>query len=314
MRTDRSTEIKVGAVSLAALIILVLGLVYGKGLTVSSTVAVKMRFPSSGGIQLTSPVLVNGVKRGSVTEIKNDAGSALITAELDNIDDIYSDANARITILEITGGKKVELFPGKSGSKLNPNSEIKGDTPADIADLVAIAGGLINDLGSLVRRADTIASTVNNLTADGKLNAQIKNIASNAEELTANLNSLMKNNMGDINASIKNLKAISSDLRASISKNEPKVAKLVDELDKTINSTQGLLTKAGGSLTKADALIADFQDISKQLKEGKGAVGKLIYDQSFAVKLDSTINSLTDFINMLKMHGVNVNLRLGTRP
>ncbi len=39
---------------------------------------------------------------------------------------------------EITGGKKIEIFPGTKGSKFNQNSEIKGETPADIADLVAI--------------------------------------------------------------------------------------------------------------------------------------------------------------------------------
>ncbi len=314
MNNKRSTEIKVGMVSLAALIILIVGLIYGKGLALSPTVPIKIRFPNSGGIQLTSPVLINGVKRGSVTSVINDKGNVLITADMDNINDLYSDATARITILEITGGKKIEITPGISKSKLNPSSEITGETPADIADLVAIAGGMINDLGGLVKRIDTVAYSVNTMLADGKMNTQIRSILTNADNLSGNLNSLLNNNMSDINESIKSIKSITTDLKASIGKNEPKVSKLVDELDGSIKQLNNLLGKTHNTIGNADALLADFKNISEQVKSGKGLAGKLIYDQKFANQLDSTFNSLTEFINLLKQYGVNVNVRLGTRP
>ena len=314
MNNKRATEIKVGIVSLAAVIILIVGLVLGKGLALSSTYPVKMRFPNSGGIQLTSPVLINGVKRGSVTEVVNDKGSVLITADMDNIGDIYNDATARITILEITGGKKIEIFPGSNGIKFNNNSEIIGETPADIADLVAIAGGMIDDLGGLIKRIDTVAYSVNTMLADGKINTQIRSILTNADALSSNLNSLLNSNMGDINASIKSIKSITSDLKASIGKNEPKVSKLVDELDGTMKQLNNLLGKTQNTVGNADALLADFKNISEQVKSGKGLAGKLIYDQKFANQLDSTVSSLTEFINLLKQYGVNVNVRLGTRP
>lgn len=314
MNNKRANEIKVGIVSLAAVIILIVGLVLGKGLTLSSTFSVKMRFPNSGGIQLTSPVLINGVKRGSVTEVINDKGSVLITADMDNINDIYSDATARISILEITGGKKIEIFPGNSSTKFNNNSEIIGETPADIADLVAIAGGMINDLGGLIKRIDTVAYSVNTMLADGKINTQIRSILTNADALSGNLNNLLNNNMGDINASIKSIKSITTDLKASIGKNEPKVSKLIDELDGTMKQLNNLLGKTQNTVGNADALLADFKNISEQVKSGKGLAGKLIYDHKFANQLDSTVSSLTEFINLLKQYGVNVNVRLGTRP
>ena len=219
-----------------------------------------------------------------------------------------------ITILEITGGKKIEITPGISKSKLNPSSEITGETPADIADLVAIAGGMINALGGLVKRIDTVAYSVNTMLADGKMNTQIRSILTNADNLSGNLNSLLNSNMSDINESIKSIKSITTDLKASIGKNEPKVSKLVDELDGSIKQLNNLLGKTHNTIGNADALLADFKNISEQVKSGKGLAGKLIYDQKFANQLDSTFNSLTEFINLLKQYGVNVNVRLGTRP
>lgn len=106
MKNNHASDVKVGIVSLAAMLVLLIGIILGQGIGLSSTTLIKMRFPNSGSIQATSPVLINGVKRGSVKDVINDRGSVLITAEMDNIDDIYSDATAQISILEITGGKK----------------------------------------------------------------------------------------------------------------------------------------------------------------------------------------------------------------
>ena len=259
----KNTEITVGIVSLLAIIILILGISFGKGIGVNST-QIKLRFPNSGGIQLTSPVLVNGVKRGSVVKVENDRGAVLITADIDNTKDIYSDAKARITILEITGGKKVEIFPGNSGSLFDNNKEISGETPADIADLVAIGGYMIGDISTLVKRIDSIAFSVNNVLADGSTVSAIKNTFANADNLTSNLKDLLNNNMADINQSIKNIKMLSTDLKTLVQKNDPKITKLMDELEITLNNTKKLISKTENTISEADLLIGDFNEITKE--------------------------------------------------
>lgn len=109
MRNNRSREIQVGAVSLLAIILLILGFTYGKNLSISPKAnLIKIRFPNSAGVQIAEPVVVNGVKRGLVRDVRNDAGSVLILVELNKMDDIRSDASAKITLLEITGGKKLK--------------------------------------------------------------------------------------------------------------------------------------------------------------------------------------------------------------
>ena len=73
MATKRATEIKVGIVSVLAVILIIIGITLGRGVHVTvSQKTIKMRFPHSGSIKMTEPVLVNGVRRGMVESIKND--------------------------------------------------------------------------------------------------------------------------------------------------------------------------------------------------------------------------------------------------
>ena len=95
----------------------------GKGISFSPTQkSVAIRLATSGGIDAGSPVVVNGVRRGTVTQVSNDNGGVLVTATLDDVSDLKSDAQALVSILEITGGKKIELTPGSAATALNPRS------------------------------------------------------------------------------------------------------------------------------------------------------------------------------------------------
>ncbi len=315
MNVSRNTEIKVGIVSLAAVILLVLGISLGKGVSFSSgDQIIKLRFPSSGGIQPSAPVVVNGVDRGDVQTIQNDNGSVLITAHLDNIEDLKEDAHARITILEITGGKKIEIYPGTSSNKLAANAEINGSTPPDISELVALVGEVSGDAIGLVRRLDTIAGEITYLLEDGKLADDIKSTVSNLKNVSQNANDLIDNNYNNIQNSLNNLAIITQDLKVAIKNNEPKVSNIIDDLENIMQDIKPIISKTDQAILNADRLISQLNDIAKEVKEGEGFANKLIYDKNFAGTLDSALIDIYKFIKFINENGVNVNLRLGTRP
>jgi phospholipid/cholesterol/gamma-HCH transport system substrate-binding protein len=117
--------------------LLVIGIMLGKGISFSPTQkSVAIRLATSGGIDAGSPVVVNGVRRGTVTQVSNDNGGVLVTATLDDVSDLRSDAQALVSILEITGGKKIELTPGSAATALNPSAEIPiNTTNAKLAEI-----------------------------------------------------------------------------------------------------------------------------------------------------------------------------------
>lgn len=311
----KKTEIKVGLVTIIALSILALGLFFARGCNVSvSQQSLKFRFPHSGGLQISNPVVVNGVKRGIVTSIKNEGGSVLVEASINNINDIFSDATAVISILEITGGKKIDINPGISGIKIDNSKEIIGKTAADISDLVMIFGNLSNDVIRVFNRVDTLTERMTYIFSSNNFADKIISIVDNTTDLMANTKELLNSNFDAINSIIRDIKSITGDFKNDYKKYEPRVDSLMNNLVITVNSANRLIGKLDSTSNALNTLLADAKAISSEIKDGKGVVSKMIYDKEFANHLDSTITNLNEFVNFIRANGVNVNVRLGTRP
>jgi len=312
---NNNKELKVGIVFFLGFIVLFGGIIIGKGFKFSSDDdLLKIRFPNSGGIQPGEPVVVNGVKRGSIDRVTNDNSSVLIFVHLDDYSDLKSDANAKISILEVTGGKKLEIFPGTSNTPFLLSNEMIGNTPPDLAELVALVGSVSGDLISLVKRLDTIATGATGLFADGKLVEDIKITLNNTVELTNSLNSIVNKNKNLIQNTFDDLAIITKDLKSFIQTNKSSLSSIVNNADTTIISVKELISKLEVTVKKADSLLANADGLLTDIKTKDGLVKKIIYDEQFALKLDSTFNSLVDLVQMIKDHGVNVNVRLGSRP
>jgi len=315
MNKQKKIELKVGIVSVLAIIIFILGISFVKGISVSAPKnLVKFRFDNSGGITDGSPVLVNGVRRGLVKTVENDNGTVLITADLDYISDLRADCYARITILEVTGGKKIELYPGRSQNSFNPQNEIPGISTADIADLIATLGSVSSDAASLVKNLDTLTQSFNYLLQDRQFIAKLDQIAINTSELTQNLNVLLKENYTTLQSTINNLSSLISDLKKTFTKNEPNFNKIIADLDTAIKNANSILERLQNTANYADKTLANLNGIADEVRSGNGIANKLIYDKKLSSELDSTIKSINVLLNQINQHGVNVNVRLGTRP
>ena len=315
MVNQRRTEVKVGLVSLAALLILIIGISLARGCSVSvSQRTVKFRFDKSGGIQVSNPIVVNGVQRGYVNKVKNDAGTVYVEGTIDNSDDIFSDASAKISILEITGGKKIELNPGASGKKFDFDKEIPGKNSADIGDLVSFVGDLSSDAVVLVHRMDTLMAKVNEMLVDKKLAERLGNIAANADIMLSDAKSMLELNRENINVTLKNIRSIVESLKNDYKVYEPRLDTLFTNLSSTLNDAKKTIIKADTSLSSLNSILADAKNITNEIVTGRGTLSRLIYDPTLSAKMDSTITQLAILVKQIQDYGVNVNVRLGTRP
>lgn len=310
----RSTEIKVGIITFSAILLAIIGISLGRGMTVAPAGKVmSIRFTNANGIEPSSPVWINGFKRGSVLTVKPDNGSVLVTASLDNYDDIKQDVSARVTILELTGGKKIEIMPGVSAATWNGN-EIKGTTVPDFGELLAVVGDMGTDAKVLIRRLDTISAHLNVLMADGTFINNVKQMTSDASKTVADIRALVEANKQNLNVAIVNMRTLSDDLKRLVTDNEPAVNSIIKKLDATATSAERVLKSADGTLARVDTLVANVDAVVHDVRYGDGSVHKLLYDKNLATKLDSAMSNLQIFVDQVSKHGVNVNLRLGTRP
>lgn len=310
-----SAEVKVGAVTLLSLILLLAGIIIGKSvLARTGFTTITMFSPSSGGVEIASPVLVNGVKRGSVTRIQPVNGGVLMTASMDNIADLRKDALARIMILEITGGRKIEITPGTASERLAESDTVRSIYTGDIADLIAIIGEVGPDLKNIVRKLDTIANAGTALLADGKVVSDTRKALKNLSEVAETANTLVERNKGNIQTIANDLMDITRDLRSTVKTNTPKVDKLVAQLDSTLTEARKLITTGDKTVKNVDGLVKNVDDFISDARNKENLIHKLVYDVEFNRRLDSTISRLQVFLDNLPQNGINVNVRLGSRP
>jgi len=311
-------EIKVGLLTFFGLLVL-LGLIYfAKGLNLTETTAnIVFEFENSGGISSGSPVVVSGVKRGSVTDVLMHNNKVYINATINKFDDLHSDATAIISILEITGGKKIEIIAGTAASRqFNPNTDtIKGTSTSDLSTLITSLSGVTGNLTSIVVKLDNVISSIEKITSDTAAVRDLRNIISNTESATSDLASVLKTNKQTINSTLKDIATLSKELKDAVSNNKPEVEKIISDLTLSIAQINKIIAKAEDSFSIADTLLININSIVSDIKSDNGGiVSKFIYDKNFSSKVDSLINTADTLLKTIKQHGINTNVRLGSRP
>lgn len=317
MHGTRRQELQVGLVTITAILLLIGGIVWGEGLfsaVSNGENEVTFIFPSSGGIKPSNPVTYKGVTKGTVQSVDLYGDSVKVVALIDDISNISSNASARITMLEITGGKKLEILPGDSEEKLSRDQVIRGEATADLGTLIAEVGSISGDAKNLILRLDTIAVSATGLLRDGQFIEDLKYSVAEARLLVDNANSVLNENKSSLRNTLDNAETLTADLRQAINKNTPKVESLLDSLNVTVANANEMMNGIDGAVEGVDKFIYDLDAMMTDLKTNESALNKLMYDKEFAMKLDSALTTFGDFISLIEEHGVNVNLRIGTRP
>ncbi len=315
MRDQRSVEIRVGIVSFVAIGLAIVGFALGTGWAVpGQTKLISIRFPNSGGLQPADPVTVNGVRRGQIADVRNDGGSVLVRARLDNTDDLSSDASATITMLEITGGKKVEIVPGISAKAFDPSHEISGTTAKDVAELVALAGDLSEDAVRIIRNIDTMTAAAKDLLSDEELLLNVRQSAARANKVLGDLEQVVSDNKDDVTLTLQNVKELTTELKAAVEQNSPAVDTLLRKLDRVVEDAGAMIANVDQTVTHSDELIGDIKGLVHDVKSGKGLASRLLYDEQLGLRMDSTLQQLRRFVDKIYRHGLNTNVRIGTRP
>ena len=315
MNPDKKKELIVGLVALAGIVMLIVGVMLGNSFSLSGhQKTIHFMFPSSGGIKPSSPVVVNGVERGSVTKIENKNDSVFVTALIDGTNDIYTDATARITILEITGGKKLEIFPGNSSQTIPADYIIRGKTAADLGDLIADVGEVSVDLKRIVRGLDTLIVNANGVLGDTVLMSDLRTTITNASEAMERINNMVAVNEVAINSSIANLSELSRELNSAVKEQKPNIERIITDMKQVSEKAVTLIDKVDNSWDDVSKITADVRKIIEDIQSNESLLNKLLYDKKLAQRLNSVMYNLGTFVEKIDQHGINVNVRLGTRP
>lgn len=200
MKKEITSEIKVGALAIAALMILIIIFFrMGNFDFTKKGYNIKVLFNFASGIMKNAPVRLLGVEVGRVEGIDiqyNDETKIILTLRLGESTKLRMDAKAYVSALGLMGEKYIELKPGSNKAPLlQPGSTIVGEDPFQMESFTRKSEEIMEKLSKALTDVRSLTTNMDGMVTENR--DQVQKILENVEETTASLKALsgdLKNN------------------------------------------------------------------------------------------------------------------------
>ena len=301
MKDQRKTEIKVGLTVVVGILLFIWIIGWAKNFTISSAQNnVTIEFSNAAGLEVGDNVTVNGVRKGNVEDIRIDGDNVYVKITVSNDVQLKKDAHFSLSMIDLMGGKKIEISPGTSPEPLDLSKVQKGVFTADIPAVMTMLGSVQDDLVTTLKQVKIAVTSVNKYLTDQQLNDEIKSSVKNLNELTINVNRLIDENRAGIKKLTDNSVQLTNEAKNFIADNKKDIAGSIKDVSVVLKNT--------------DTLITRLNEFTTEIKGQKNNLGKLIYDDNLIKDLNSSvkqINELTKIIlDQIKNKGLKVDAKV----
>lgn len=301
-----SNETKVGALTVIAVTLIILGFNFLKGKTFfKSGTFIYAKYADTKGLIVSNPVFVNGFQVGTVFEIENmndNLSELVVCIKLNQLYKIPKNSIATIQENPL-GTNAINIVPGKSTIMI-----VSGDTikTAPAASLLGDFMNTLSPLGEQIKNTITSLEKVLgnvNKTLDDENKQNFKVILENLSSTTVNLNKSLQSIEGMVNKQNGSISKTADNLNsftANLNQNNQKISNILTNLDSTTKSIKDAdLNKTIKDIQTA--LVALNTTINK-LNNGNGTAAKLLNDPVMYTQLQSTIKSVNTLVDDIKVH------------
>ena len=301
--TRFTKEWKIGLVSVAiiALFVWVCFFLAGRNLLSSENTYYAI-FDNSGGINISSPVVVNGKKVGRVSTIE-------FVSETDHrikmgigIKKKYKLPKGSVASVESLGlmsGSGVVIYLGNETEML-PSGEFldgqqKPDLMAQLAPLERTIGSILNSLDSILGKVNSVLDekTVGDL---GESLAALHATLKNTEGITSEANALMEKNRPRIDRMLANMESLSTALKDK-----------KDDLANAITNFSAIsdtlaAAEIGAAVRSLKESLHQAETLLAKVNTGQGSVGQLLNNDTLYDNLEKSSRQLNLLLQDLRIN------------
>lgn len=291
MTLKLTREVKIGIFALLMLAALYFGVNYLKGRAIfSGDRFYYALYDQTSGLQTSAPVLLRGVKVGSVTDIYLDSehpDKVVVKVGVKKNVEIPSDSRLVLFANGLMGDKAIELVMGSSESYFDRGvvipSEIAGglfeSASTNIEDIVAEAKTLMSSLTTVSENLNTLLSR----NADS-----FKGIIDNVENVTRQLSG------AELQRMISDMGTFTAMLRDNAGRFDGIVGN-IEELTGNLAETD-----IRGTVDDLGAGVAELNNVLAKLSEGEGTAARLLDDPALYDSLTMAAGNLSALLEDLK--------------
>lgn len=314
-----SKEIKIGVLTFVVMVTMIWGYTFLKGRNLLSTSnELYSTYEDVTDLNVSSPVMVNGYKIGTVTKIK------LNPSDVKKMDVYYLiNSEYKIPKSAVANLKSLGFVAGR-GIFIEFDKECSGnDCAVDGDQLKGQSIGLIGSMigaedlsGYSVKLSESVREVIRNLGKEGEegaMNDIIRNLqltTENLATLTASTTRLLEGSEKNLNKTFAGLAVVSQ----SLAKSNQKIEGMLANMDKitgdlananlgnTIAKTNVSLDQLSATLVSTSATMQELSALLEKTQKGDGTVAKLLNDKKLYENLESTTRNLNLLLQDLRLN------------
>jgi phospholipid/cholesterol/gamma-HCH transport system substrate-binding protein len=294
-----SNETKVGALTVIAVTLLVLGYNFlkGKSLIAKSNV-IYARFPDAGALEVSNPVKIKGYKIGNVYKIDRiDANVSEIVVAI-NLQESVNIPENSVAIVNsgLTGINVLNIIPGNSNSFIKRGDTLhSGNNPDLLAKIMTSIDPVTASIKQTVDSLRVVIANINTMF-DDDTKSNLKSVVGNLKTSTANLSVLLNSKEGALAKTLNNAEAFTTNLNG----NNEKLNTTMENLRLTTEKFKNLQLQE--TVTNLNNTVTQLQGILQKANSKDGSLGMLINDPKLYNSLQNAIRSINILTDDLKVH------------
>lgn len=300
-----NTDLIVGASILLSLFILVAGVLWLKEISLArKIVTYTVLFPSVGHLQEGDPVTVNGVKKGTVDEIRLKGEEVEAVLNLEKNVTITDSTKINVINIGLLGERGIGIQLTSKGNKVSHNTKkdttfLRGNFDTGISEAMGMLGTVLTEVETL---AQNVTSIVESTVGDTVFLNMFHTMVGRLDTITVVTQNLVSRNEPLLNRSMKNLSTASAELNGLMDENSENINNIVD------NGEQ-LSSRSLAVVTQVESLAVAMQTVVHRVDSGQGTLGKLYKDDTFYVDLKHTLANVDSLVNEVQDDALKLRLR-----
>ncbi len=288
MKKIAKSEFLIGISVIAAILILIFGIEYLKGINLFSPANFYYAsYDNVSGLEISAPVSIDGYKVGQVRSIEfdyNKPGKIKVLLAVNKNLKIPVDSKAMLGST-LMSGSYIDLHLGESTRMLEIGSDIPTEQSSDL--IGAVTNDILPAISQIMPKVDSLLANLNNLTGDPALIASIQRL----DEIT------------------NNLALTSGALNSTIGKDVPPILKNINHITLGVDTVVGNLgalsnqlksLPLNSSMQNIESLTANLKDFSEQLKNPNSTLGMMTNDPQLYNKLNRVAADVDSLIIDIK--------------
>lgn len=275
-----SNELKVGVAVAVATLIFIVGVRYFADVPVfGGTYALTTAFDDAGGLLAGNDVRVNGVKVGTVDNVRLDIEARQVAVKLSLDGDVVipEGSYAEVGGFAAFGSIYIEITLG-GGPPLPEGAMIPGRSTNLLGQLTDRAPELIGEVDTLLGGVGATFGEVQRLL--GNPESDLRQTLAALRSAAASVSELLRTERGRISSTLASVDTLTSDLRAFTGENG-------DSLTQAVQNLNDALSQLDRTLSEVEEVTASLDALATKINEGEGTLGRLVNDPSLYAKLDS---------------------------